>query len=217
MILNDSIYLIIGTGTDIGKTFLLENICRKLKKAGTAFDAIKPVISGFSADDPQSDSAKILNILGKDLSKENFDTISPWRFSQPISPNLAAQKENKTIDFLQVVNFCQEKINQAKQSNTFLFIESAGGAMTPITDDKTYLDLAEALHVNVILLGANYLGSISHSLCTIEALRSRHITPEIILINDHIDKKSDTNIAQTVAVIENISKIKTLPLDVFLI
>lgn len=215
MILKNKIYFIAGIGTDIGKTFLVEKICTKLQKEKIAFNAVKPIISGFCDDDLQSDSAKILRILKKDFTKENFDEISPWRFKAAISPNLAALQENKEIDFLQVVNFCQEKIYEAIKLDQFLFIEAAGGVMTPITNDKTFLNLISELQVEVLLVSANYLGSISHSLCAVESLKSKGILPEIILVNEY-PEFSDTKISQLVETIENLSKIKTMSFDVFL-
>ncbi len=215
MILKNKIYFIAGIGTDIGKTFLVEKICSKLQEEVIAFNAVKPIISGFRDDDLQSDSAKILRILKKDFTKKNFDEISPWRFKAAISPNLAAHQENKEIDFAQVVNFCQEKISEAIKLDQFLFIEAAGGVMTPITNDKTFLNLISKLQVEVLLVSANYLGSISHSLCAVEALKSKGILPEIILVNEY-PEFSDTNISQLVATIENLSKIKTMSFDVFL-
>ncbi len=215
MILKNKIYFIAGIGTDIGKTFLVEKICSKLQEEAIAFNAVKPIISGFRDDDLQSDSAKILRILKKDFTKKNFDEISPWRFKAAISPNLAAHQENKEIDFAQVVNFCQEKISEAIKLDQFLFIEAAGGVMTPITNDKTFLNLISKLQVEVLLVSANYLGSISHSLCAVEALKSKGILPEIILVNEY-PEFSDTNISQLVATIENLSKIKTMSFDVFL-
>lgn len=214
--LKNKIYFIVGTGTDVGKTFFVEKICTKLQKEKMLFNAIKPIISGFCDDDLQSDSAKILRILRKNITKKNLDEISPWRFKAAISPNLAARQESKEIDFLQVVNFCKEKISEAEKLNQFLFIEAAGGVMTPITDDKTFLDLIVELQLSVLLVSANYLGSISHSLCAVEALKNKGILPEMILVNDYPKCSDATNIFQISEIIENISKIKTLSLDVFL-
>ena len=107
------------------------------------------------------------------------------------------------------------KVSEAIKLDQFLFIEAAGGVMTPITNDKTFLNLISKLQVEVLLVSANYLGSISHSLCAVEALKSKGILPEIILVNEY-PEFSDTNISQLVATIENLSKIKTMSFDVFL-
>ena len=178
-------FFITATGTDIGKTFILENICRQLLKNGKKVTAIKPIISGFQDDDPSSDSAKILTILGLDLNQKNLDSISPYRFKAPLSPNIAANLENKNIDFEELVKFCQNKIDQAKQNNSYLFIEGAGGVMTPINNDKTFADLISELKIPTILVVGNYLGTISHTLTSIKAMQAHNIKVSQIILNCH--------------------------------
>lgn len=199
-------FFITATGTDIGKTFVLLQLCEKLKKNNQKFNAIKPVISGFSEDDPNTDSAKILKILSKDLNQENLNQISPWRFKAPLSPNIAARLENKKIDFEKLVEFCQAKIALAKKANQHFFIEGAGGVMTPITDDKTYLDLIIALKMPVILVVGNYLGTISHTLTALRVMESCEIKTDRIILNCQKSDKIDPK--QNLEILRNFSKIK---------
>ena len=172
-----SSFLILGIGTEIGKTFLVENLCKKIPNSR----AIKPVITGF---DPKnfsiSDSAKILSSMRVKVSLENIAEISPWRFSQPVAPCFAGK-----IDFFEVVKFCQNQIRIAKKSNCHFFIESAGGVMTPITYEHSFIDLAIALEIPVLLVAANYLGAISHTLTAVLALESKNIKISKILVNHH--------------------------------
>lgn len=209
--LNEKIYFIAAVGTDIGKTFLVENLCRILQGAS----AIKPIASGFSDDDLGSDSARILTAMGLKTSQENLNAISPWRFVEAASPHFAAQNLNCEIDFVAVENFCRDKISQACATHKFFFVEAAGGVMTPINYNKTFLDLAEKLRIPVLLVTANYLGAISHTLCAVEALRSRKIVLEKIIVNDElpINEKKSQDIVQT---LENMTSIPTLSLQNFL-
>lgn len=213
MFLKDKIYLIVGNGTDVGKTFFLEKLCAKLVENGNLVQALKPVISGFAVDDFNSDSAKILRSLNLELSPENLKAISPWQFKEPVSPNIAAKIEGRKIDFDELVNFCRKEIEQSMKLNRFLFIETAGGVMTPINDEKTFLDLAEELKIAVLFISRNYLGTINHTLCAIEAMKSRKIIPEIILFNKFDD---DKNANQVLVTIEKFSQVKTTFFDVFL-
>ncbi|MBU6339633.1 MAG: dethiobiotin synthase [Rickettsiales bacterium] len=213
--MQNKIYFIVGSGTDVGKTFFIEKIGEKFHKEKIAFDVIKPIISGFSINDAKNDSARILKVLGKDLTIGNFDKISPWRFENPISPNIAANRENKKINFSDVVSFCCEEISKAAKERKFLFIESAGGIMTPINDDTTFLDLVASLKIPILFITANYLGAISHTLCAIEAMKTRGVFPEIILINNYFNSGNTANINEVASSINKISKIKTLVLDVF--
>lgn len=215
-ILQDKTYFIAGSGTDVGKTFLIEKICEKFQKEKVTFDLVKPIISGFNSDDSKSDLARILQVLGKDLTVKNFDEVSPWRFETPISPNIAANKENKEINFSEVVLFCRKKISKAIKEQKFLFIESAGGIMTPINDSNTFLDLASSLKIPILFITANYLGAISHTLCALEAMKAKNISPEIILINNYFNGENAADVNEVAVSIEKISKVRTLALDVFL-
>ncbi len=213
--LQQKIYLVLGIGTDVGKTFLIENLCKVLltkfsdKNSGGSLRVIKPICTGFIDGDTTSDPAKILLALKKEISRKNLDDICPWRFADAVSPNFAAN-----INFLEVKKFCLEKIEQAKKNNNFLFIESAGGVMTPISEEKTFLDLAQELKIPVILVSSNYLGSISHTLCSIKAIKSCNILLEKILLNNRVKSSiSDSRIIQT---LENLSNSKVVAMASFL-
>ena len=209
---NQKIYLILGINTDIGKTFLIENLCRTLTAKKIPVKAIKPIASGFSDDDLNSDSARILLALGEKISKKNIDKITPWRFKEAASPHFAAKKSDKEINFSELVKFCKKEITKAKKNDEFLFIEAAGGVMTPINDKKTFLNLAEALKIPLLLLSTNQLGAISQTLCAIEALKNKKIPIKQIILNE-LDK-SEYDFKKT---IENFSKVKTVLLKNFLI
>lgn len=209
--LKDKIYFIAGIGTDIGKTFTVEKLCKTLKNSS----AIKPIASGFSDNDQMSDSAKILHSMGISHSSQPIDSITPWRFRDPISPHFAAEEASKTIDFMEVKAFCLQKIEQAKKDNQFLFIEAAGGVMTPINHSKTFLDLVAELHIPTLLVSANYLGSISHTLCAYNALSSRGVNVENIIINQGLPT-IDESVRAIDQTIQNFSGVTTLTLEEFL-
>ena len=198
-------FFITSTGTNIGKTFILENTCKQLIDEGKKVVAIKPVISGFSDDDLDSDSAKILKIFGQKLNRSNLDKISPYRFFAPLSPNIAANLENQNINFLELTKFCQDKITIAKQNNHYLLIEGAGGVMTPITNNKTFADLIVALSIPTILVVGNYLGTISHTLTAISAMQTYKINIAKIVLNCLDNDK--INSADTLETLKNFTNI----------
>lgn len=170
-------YLILGIGTDVGKTFLAENLCQKIANSC----AIKPIITGFDADNLQSsDSAKLLLAMGHKISMQAITEISPWHYSLPVAPCFAGN-----VDFSQLISFCKTHIQLACATQHHLFIESAGGVMTPITWERSFVDLASLLQIPVLLVGANYLGAISHLLTAIVALEAKNVKISKILINQH--------------------------------
>lgn len=172
-------YLILGTGTDIGKSFLVENLCRILPQV----TAIKPVCTGFLHSDKNSDPTRILTALKLEISEANLNDISPWRFAEPCSPHFLDEQ----IDFFAVRNFCQKKILEAGKKT--LLIEAAGGVMTPINNQKTFLDLATELKIPVLLVAGNYLGAISHTLSAVEALKSKGVVVKRIIVNEREESK----------------------------
>ncbi len=202
--LKSKIYLVLGIGTDIGKTFFIENFCRKINGA----KAIKPIISGAKDDDKNSDSAKILAVMNQELTVENLNKISPWRFEIAASPHFAGE-----VDYKNLLNFCRQKIEEAKNNDEILLIESAGGVMSPINNDKTFLDLARDLQIPTILISANYLGAISHSLTAIEVLKKNNIFIEKIVLNENFPSIIENQkIAQTIS---SFSKIETIEISKF--
>lgn len=194
-------YLILGIGTDIGKSFVVENLCRIMPN----ITAIKPVCTGFSDNDKNSDPARILAALNQEVSKENLDEISPWRFAEPCSPHFIKEK----IDFTEIVKFCQKKIFE--HQNKTLLIEAAGGVMTPITNQKTFLDLAKELKIPTLLISGNYLGAISHTLSAVEALRTKKVFIEKIIVNER-----EESAHSVIATIQNFSGVETISLKDFL-
>ncbi len=178
------IFFITATGTEIGKSFYLQKLCQKYQEKKQKFYAIKPVISGFDIDDTNNDSFLILKALNLEINEKNLNKISPWRLKAPYSPNIAANLENREINLSEVMNFCQKEINLAKKTSSNLLIEGAGGFMTPINNQFTYLDLIKSLNIPVILVTANYLGTISHSLSAIEVLKNNNVKIAKIIFNN---------------------------------
>jgi dethiobiotin synthetase len=194
--------LILGTSTDVGKTFFVTEI---LRLNPNKFKAIKPIVSGF---DENCDTFKIIEALNIEKNQQNIEKISPFRLKYPFSPLKAAKMEQKSLNFDKIVNFCQKNIENSEN----LLIEGAGGVMTPINDDKTFLDLANSLKIPVILVGNVYLGAISQILCAFEALKSRQIEINSIIIND-FSAKNDLSGQDILQEVHNFSKTPCFLLD----
>jgi dethiobiotin synthetase len=157
-----------ATGTDIGKTFVSAGLVRHWRAAGQNVNALKPVVSGFDPDvAASSDSGVLLDALGQSVTPQEIERISPWRFSAPLSPDMAAQREGRRIDVDELVSFC--KSNIAAHDGVTL-IEGVGGVMVPLDGDRTVLDWIMLLHIPVVLVAGSYLGTISHTLTALDAL-----------------------------------------------
>lgn len=145
-----------GIGTDVGKTFVSAILVEALKA-----DYWKPVQSGTFYT---TDSQNIKNLISNDAS-----VIHPEAYClrEHKSPHEAAANENILID--------PDRIVIPATSNKTLVIEGAGGVMVPLTGNYFILDLIKKFNAEVVVVVQNYLGSINHSLLTIEVLKQNNI------------------------------------------
>ena len=171
-----------ATGTDIGKTFVTAGLIRALRRAGRAIDAAKPVISGFSMETlADSDTGALLTAMSRDLTAQEAERISPWRFTAPLSPDMAAEAEGKTIDFDAVL---QDSRARMAAKPDVLLIEGVGGVMVPLDDRHTVLDWMEALTLPVLLVAGSYLGTISHTLSAVDVLTRRGLKIAALVVSE---------------------------------
>jgi dethiobiotin synthetase len=151
---------------------------------------LKPVISGWDGGDAQavaeSDTGQLLAALGIDPTAEAVDACSPYRFTAPLSPDMAARRDGAEIDFDRLVGFCRQEIENTGKDET-LFIEGVGGVMVPLTDRHTVLDWMAALGLPTLLVVGSYLGTISHTLTAVQTLRNKHIAIRAIVISQSED------------------------------
>lgn len=170
---------ITATGTDAGKTFLVCGLVKELKSRRKNVRALKPVVSGYDRSSPDNDIAKLLAAQHLPYVDENIEAISLYRMRTPISPDVAARRESVKIEYDRIVDFCN------KAAGTFYgIVEGAGGVMTPVADGKTNLDLILSLHLSVVLVGSDYLGSISHILTACSTLKSCGVTIHAVVISE---------------------------------
>ncbi|MDQ0965772.1 dethiobiotin synthetase [Flavobacterium sp. W4I14] len=176
-------YFITGIGTGIGKTLISAILTEKLKA-----DYWKPIQSG---DLDTSDSITLGSLIS------NTQTVihpESYRLTQPLSPHLSARLDGIDIDL--------KKINMPLTEND-LIIEGAGGLMVPLNEKELIIDLIKKLNVEVILVSQNYLGSINHTLLSVNLLKQYEIPIKGIIFN------GDENV-ETERYIQQYTKIKKL-------
>jgi dethiobiotin synthetase len=169
-----------ATGTDVGKTFVVCALARELLARGVKLRVLKPVATGFDARDiEQSDSGKLLRAQGLPLDVANLDATTPWRFAAPLSPDMAARRENRTLPFAKLVAFCKES-----RDADLTLIEGIGGVMVPLDAKHTVLDWIERIRAKVVLAAGSYLGTLSHTLTAVACLQARGVGPVAIVISE---------------------------------
>jgi dethiobiotin synthetase len=190
-----------ATGTDVGKTFVTAGLIRHLRAQGRTVDAIKPVVSGFDPAAPAgSDPAALLAALGRSLTIEEIERISPWRFAAPLSPDMAARREGRAIDFDAVTEFCRSAMAARRG---LLLIEGIGGIMVPLDDRRTVLDLMTQLRLPILLVAGSYVGTISHTLTALQVLVRRNLDVAAVVVSE--SEQSAATLEDTVAAIARFS------------
>ncbi|CAN5196253.1 dethiobiotin synthase [soil metagenome] len=166
----NSTYFVTGIGTDVGKTIVAAILTEAL-----GADYWKPVQAG---DLENSDSLKVKHLISND--KTVFHP-SGFSLSQPMSPHAAACIDGKDIKV--------EKLKRPATDNN-LIIEGAGGLLVPLNNTETILDLINPAD-KIILVSRHYLGSINHTLLSLEVLRSRGLECFGIIFNGDENKSSE--------------------------
>jgi dethiobiotin synthetase len=169
-------YFVTGIGTGIGKTIVSAIITEKLNA-----DYWKPIQSG---DLDQSDSLKVSSLLSNSKTIVHEES---FKLSQPLSPHLSAKLDNIELNIKNLIT---------PHTDNTLIIEGAGGLMVPLNDQELLIDYIKSLGVEVILVSQNYLGSINHTLLSIEVLRSKGIAIKGIIFNGTQNEESQRYIKQ---------------------
>jgi dethiobiotin synthetase len=178
-----------ATGTDVGKTYVTTRLIAELRAARRSVRALKPVASGFDAAAVEdSDSGALLRALGLPLSTAELDRVSPWRFTAPLSPDMAAARERRPLPFTELLDFCR-----APSAADVTLIEGIGGVMVPLDGQHTVLDWIAALRAPVLLVAGSYLGTLSHTLTAAAVLRDRGCTIAAVVISESAQQPVDAD------------------------
>ena len=183
---------ITATGTGIGKTLVTDVLTRQLRRQGKSVQALKPIISGFTDDTlDESDTAMLLRAMDQPVNPETIQAISPWRFIAPLSPDMAALREGRTVDFLKLIEFCD------KADADHVLIEGVGGAFVPLDNGHVVADWIAALGACAILVCGSYLGTLSHTIATVQALANRNVIISGIVISESVEGAVSVEETQT--------------------
>lgn len=168
-----------GTDTGVGKTFVTALLARALRRAGLDTIALKPICSGDRGD------AEILRTACD--SELELDEVNPLWFQTPVAPYLAARREGRAVS-LPALESWFRSISDGRQS---VLVEGAGGWLVPIAEKLLIADLAGALGLPVIVVVANRLGCINHTLLTVESIRSRGLECRGIILNSPVNESGE--------------------------
>ncbi len=166
-----------GTDTEIGKTFIAGGIAALLKEAGKNVGVMKPISTGGIAD------AEYLRYSAQ--VDDPIELINPITLRYPLAPSVSANLEGKQVD-LSVVT---EAYTTLKQKYDYMIVEGVGGIAVPIKDDILVVDLIKDFALPIIIVADAGLGTINHTLLTVEFARQHDILIAGIVLNQFQSEK----------------------------
>jgi dethiobiotin synthase len=159
-----------GTGTGIGKTVASAALVARLRRR-EAVRYWKPVQTGIEADDDTAEVARLAECAEDEILRDGI------RLPRPLSPHLAARLAGQRIGVSQAI----APISSA--GCRMHVVEGAGGVLVPLNESELMADLMRALAMPAVVVASSTLGTINHTLLTLEALRSRGIPIAGVLMN----------------------------------
>ena len=160
-------FFITGTGTSIGKTYVISLILKNLLSRNTVI-GIKPISAGI---DQYSLNEDVQTLLDCQASINDHRKINFYSLKKAVSPHIGTEEEGVQIDF----NLIKQKINDLENEFDHILIEGVGGLLSPVDQSRTNLDLIRHLDIPVIVIIGLKLGCINDALLTQHALKSNGI------------------------------------------
>jgi dethiobiotin synthetase len=168
-----------GTDTGVGKTQIAAALARLLSERGLIVRPRKPVESGCRQEGGRlvPEDARTLQAAAR--SDEALERICPYRLEPAVSPERAAALAGVRLSLDDVRTACLQGIAETD----FLLVEGAGGFYSPLASDVINADLAAVLSLPVLLVTADRLGCIGHTLMAVEAIKRRSLTLAGVVLN----------------------------------
>lgn len=170
---------ITGTDTHIGKTVVSAFLLSTLKQQGKRIGYFKPIQTG-----EESDTATVVHLAG--LTQEEY-LLPSYCFSEPMAPSRAAAQNQVEIETNRIVEDWLHSQQNERRSNRFWIIEGAGGILVPINRSQNIRDLIKAMELQALIVSSTRLGTINHTLLTVEAARFLGCSIAGIILNGDPD------------------------------
>ncbi|MBI4682224.1 MAG: dethiobiotin synthase [Nitrospirae bacterium] len=197
---------ITGTDTGVGKTFVAAGLLRAFKKMGFNVCPMKPVETGCGTFNGRLVPADALKLVCAIEADEPLKLINPYRFKQPLAPAVAAELEGAVIRKQDIIS----AYKQLSKKYDITIVEGAGGVMVPVYKRYLFADLIRDIKLPIIIVARPGLGTINHTLLTIEAARNRGIDILGVIINHSAQIKKDLSVKTNPEIIEKLSGVPLL-------
>lgn len=197
-------YFITGTDTSVGKTFVAAGVASALREMGLSVGVMKPVETGCPSAGARDRLAPrdALTLKNACASADGLDEINPYRFSAPLAPSIASRMQGKRIS----LSVIKKAFSIIRSRHDITLVEGAGGLLTPVTGEKTMLDLCRYLDVPLIIVAPSRLGCINHTLLTVFAAKASGVKIKGIILNNAGENKRDLSRAYNMDEIKRLAK-----------
>ncbi|MDQ2939908.1 MAG: dethiobiotin synthase [Actinomycetota bacterium] len=167
-------FFVTGTGTEVGKTVVAAVIARSLVAQGQTVGVFKPAVTGLS-EPGEADHELLRRASG---SAQSDEQIAPYRYDPPASPHLAAEMAGERIEPPRLLRAAR----RAEADADVLVCEGVGGLMVPLAPGYLVRDLARELALPVIVAAPPDLGTINHTLLTLEGARAAALDVALVVL-----------------------------------
>ena len=192
-----------GTDTSVGKTFFCARFLEFLKINGIQAGYQKWVATGAEAGLPE-DLKLCLKAAGISTGPELITQQVPYRFSFPASPHLAAEMENRTVD----AGIIQENYKRLAAKYEWLIVEGVGGIMVPLRRDLLLVDLLSELGPRTLVVARSGLGTLNHTLLTLEVLRNRKVPVLGVVFSDSQGEADERLVQDNIRTVAEIGSVR---------
>jgi dethiobiotin synthase len=169
-------FVILGTDTEVGKTWVACGMARALMEMGYNTIAVKPVETGCQLGSTLGqDGARLAQATGQPRPR-----LALKRFREPVAPPVAAEKEGVTLVYKEIVAAIEESLEEGCVG----IIEGVGGLLSPLTWDRTMLDLARDMNAQVILVCADRLGTLNHTRMALRILAAEALAVAAVVMSE---------------------------------
>ncbi len=199
-------FFITGTGTEVGKTVVTGALARAFRARGASVGVAKPVQSGAAVEDADGDAMVLRSIAEVD---DDPHEICPYAFHAPLAPLVAARNEGRAVEAEAV----RAALDELASRYELLLIEGACGLLVPVGEDWTIADLATWVSLPIVVVARAGLGTVNHTLLTLEAARRRRLEPAGVVLNGlgpSTDESWRTN-SELIAELGNVAVVGVLP------
>ncbi len=169
-----------GTDTAVGKTFVAGGLAAVLKKRGVDVGVFKPFESGVTSG--HEDYRYLKKMAGVD---DPDDEICPYRFEEALAPAVAAERARREIDWCGVI----DGFKTLATKHSFMIVEGCGGLCVPLAPGKTNIDLIHECGFSVLLVARLGLGTMNHTLLSLEYLKTQKISCIGVVLNQTTQEK----------------------------